>query len=500
MQNRISNLLLPVLFLVLVFTLILQNGQSLACQDSGKEAFNPEKKYAVSQLKEDFTLLRTALEEAHAGLYFYTPKEEMDSLFDHLFAGLNSPLTELEFYGYLAPLIAQINDGHTGMMFSQNYNAYIQNQPVLMPFKLLFIDGKAYLFRNYSEDEDIELGGEVVSINGNPMSEILEKMLAVQPSDGHNVTSKYRRLESTTTFGRQFIQHFGITTSFHIVYLSPEDGIKKEIGVKGIKQDELMQIFAQRYPDAAREHPPIELEYRGDVAILTIRTFSFGAYRTANISFPHFLKKTFRELSEKNIQHLVIDLRDNGGGEDLWGKLLFSYLMDKPYMYYNFLEVKGTTFSFLAHTDTQDIERMLQKRTRKNERGTYNILVHSNLGEQKPLKPTFLGKVYVLINGRSFSGSGETTSLMHYHKKAVFVGEECGAGYYGNTSGLMPTLTFPHTELRVRIPMVRYHMAVSGYDYPDRGIIPEYPFTRTVQDHLNGKDTEMDFVLDLIKK
>jgi len=37
-----------------------------------------------------------------------------------------------------------------------------------------------------------------------------------------------------------------------------------------------MQIFFQRYPEVARDRPPIELEYREDVAILTIRTFSFG--------------------------------------------------------------------------------------------------------------------------------------------------------------------------------------------------------------------------------
>lgn len=473
---------------------------SSASQESKKVPFDPAKKYTAEQLQEDFTLLQTALEEGHAGLYFYTPKEEMDNLFDHLFAGLDHPMTELEYYGYLAPLIAEINDGHTGMMFSQDYDKYLQNQPVLMPFKLLFIDGRTFLFRNYSEDEDVELGGEVVSINGHPMSEILEKMLAVQPSDGYNVTSKYKRMENTTTFGRGYTRFYGITTSFHIVYLSPADGIKKEIRVKGLKQEELMQIFSQRYPEVARDLLPIELEYRGDVAILTIRTFSFGAYRTAKISFPHFLKKTFRELSDKNMPYLIIDLRDNGGGEDLWGRLLFSYLMDKPYMYYDHLEVNRITFSFLAQTDAPDIAKMLQKNTRKNERGTYDILVHSNLGEQKPLKPTFLGKVYVLINGRSFSGSGETTSLMHFHKKAVFVGEECGAGYYGNTSGLMPTLILPHTKLRVRIPMVRYHMAVSGYDHPDRGIFPDYPFTRTIEDHLNGKDTEMDYVLDLIEK
>ncbi len=332
------------------------------------------------------------------------------------------------------------------------------------------------------------------------MTEILEMMPAIQPSDGHNMTSKYRRLESTTAFGRRYAQLFGITTSFKIIYLSPEDSQKKDIRVQGFKQEELTQIFPQRYPEAAQNRPPIKIKYRGDVAILTIRTFSSGAYQSAKISFLYFMKKTFREISEKNIQHLVIDLRDNGGGEDLFGRILFSYLIDKPYLYYNFLEVKSDTFSFLSNTDAPDIEKMLQKNTHKNERGTYDILVHANLGEQKPMKPTFLGRVYVLINGGSFSGSGETTSLMHYHKRAVFIGEECGAGYYGNTSGLMPTLTLPYTQLRMRIPMVRYHMAVSGYDYPDRGIIPDYPFTRTIEDYLGDRDTEMDFVLDLIEK
>jgi hypothetical protein len=488
----------PSIFILPFLVLVCLSGQALTLQENEKEAFDPEQRYAVTQLKEDFVLLRTALEEAHAGLYFYTSKEEMDSLFDRLFKDLDHTKTELEFYGYLSPLIAEINDGHTGMMFSRDYDTYLRSQPILIPFKLLFIDKKAYLLRNYSDDEDVEMGGEVVSINGHPMSEILEKMLAVQPSDGRNVTSKYRRLESTTTFGRRYLQFYGLTTSLNIVYVSPTDGKKKNIRVRGIQREELTKRFNQRYPDIARQSPAIELEYRGDVAILTIRTFASGPYRTAQISFPYFLKKTFRELSEKNIPYLVIDLRDNGGGEDLWGRLLFSYLMDKPFMYYNFLEVNRTTFSFLDHTDAPDIAKMLTKRTKKNERGTYDILVHPNLGEQKPLKPTFQGKVYVLINGRSFSGSGETTSLMHYHKKAVFVGEECGAGYYGNTSGIMPTLTLPHTKLRIRIPMVRYHMAVSGYDYPDRGIIPEYPFSRSLEDHLKGEDTEMEYVLRLI--
>jgi C-terminal processing protease CtpA/Prc len=125
-------------------------------------------------------------------------------------------------------------------------------------------------------------------------------------------------------------------------------------------------------------------------------------------------------------------------------------------------------------------------------------MFHPNFGEQKPIPPIFKGKVYVLINGNSFSGTGECTSLMHYHKKATFIGEECGAGYYGNTSGFMPLLTLPNTKIRVRIPMIRYTMAVSGYP-KNRGIIPEYPVSLTIEDLLNERDTVMEFTINLIK-
>ncbi len=205
-------------------------------------------------------------------------------------------------------------------------------------------------------------------------------------------------------------------------------------------------------------------------------------------------------MDEKGIKHLIIDLKDNGGGEDLYGKLLVSYLMDKPYTYYKHLRMTDKEFPFFKYTNVPSDRRKLPESMYKaNDEGTYDLTGHPNLGLQKPLTPTFKGKVYVLISGRSFSGSGECTSIIHYQKKAVFIGEECGAGYYGNTSGFMPRLTLPNTKIQVRIPMLRYTMAVS--DYPsDRGIIPDYPVSPTIEDLLEDRDTVMEFTLKLIEK
>ena len=105
----------------------------------------------------------------------------------------------------------------------------------------------------------------------------------------------------------------------------------------------------------------------------------------------------------------------------------------------------------------------------------------------------------ILVDGGSFSATGETTSAFHYYKKAVFFGEECGSGYYGNTSGFMVMATLPATRIQVRVPLVLYTMAVDGYP-KDRGIVPDFPVTPTIEDLLAGRDLVMERALAYLEK
>jgi len=81
----------------------------------------------------------------------------------------------------------------------------------------------------------------------------------------------------------------------------------------------------------------------------------------------------------------------------------------------------------------------------------------------------------------------------------VFFGEECGSGYYGNTSGFMVMATLPRTRIQVRVPLVLYTMAVEGYPR-DRGIVPDFPVTPTIEDLLAGRDVVMERALAYLEK
>jgi hypothetical protein len=481
-------------------TILAVTMMSFALPVHAQQAAGPQTRFSTEQLREDLAVLRSSLEEGHGGIYRYSTKAQMDRVFDRAELALTAPMTELEFYRLLAPVIASLNDGHTGLSGTRELEGLLRQQPILLPFKLAFHAGNAYLHRNYSDFADIAMGGELLAINGDSMDAVVSTLLATLPSDGRVETSKYRRLESTSLFGDVYSRVFGITTRFELTFRSPLDGTIQSIAVDGITAAELTRRFESRYADVARaeqNRPPVDLTYRDGIPILTVRTFGGRTISNAGIDYPDFLRSTFRELADRNAQNLILDVRNNGGGSDEYGKLLAAYLIDDTFDYYRYLEVNRDSFAFLDHSSMSNSD-LPRNRFTANERGKYDFVGHPNLGPQQPLEPNFTGDVYILINGASFSATGEFTSVVHHHRRATLVGEECGAGYYGNTSGMMVRITLPNSGLGVRIPLVRYTMAVSGYEPTDRGLIPEHHVEPAIEDLLSGRDTVLEYALGLI--
>lgn len=494
-QGILDNLGLLILLVLLIIFPTTSNSQNAKTLN-----INTDTLFTVGQLNEDFALLRKALEEGHAGLYRYTSKEEFDKMFENVEQSLTEPMSEIEFFLKLDPLIANVHCGHTRMGLSSNTTASLNTEPISIPFSLKFVDSKTYLLNNYSEIEDLKMGVEVVSINGNPIDTIVGKMLPLISSDAHIQTSKYQYLKKGNNFSRLYALLYGQCTSFSIFYKSPLNNENETIDVKGISKETMLKIAEDRYPELSKKLPPINISYDNDIAILIIRTFNSGDYSESNISYPEFLKEVFNEFKDKNVKNLIIDLRNNEGGDDEYGKILASYLFDESFSYYSMLEFKKTSYDFLTYTNisSEDWEGFV-KGTEKKSNEWYDFIDHPNLGEQKNLNPSFNGKVYILINGNSFSTTGEFTSIIHFKKRAKFIGEECGAAYYGSNSGVIPVLTLPNTKMRISIPLIKYTMAVDSYP-TDRGIIPDYPVFTNITDLVNGRDTEMKYVIKLINK
>jgi C-terminal processing protease CtpA/Prc len=239
----------------------------------------------------------------------------------------------------------------------------------------------------------------------------------------------------------------------------------------------------------------LSLRFLKDPEIAQIRIREFGG-----AEYPQWMEDTFRTLREKGTRTLVIDLRGNGGGEDMYGAMLVSYLTDKPFRYFDHIRVKAIDLSFKALTDlTADDERALRDGVTANPAGGFLVTqkLHPGVAEQQPAKYPFLGQTIVLTNARTFSTAADFCAVTHHLKRATFVGEETGGAYYGNNSGDMPLLTLPNSKAQVRVPLFEYWNAVPGYDGTRRGTRPDLQVETTAANLLRGVDEQLAAALKL---
>jgi len=84
-----------------------------------------------------------------------------------------------------------------------------------------------------------------------------------------------------------------------------------------------------------------QLEFRieNNIGFLTIHSFAQTDIKRAGQNFEDFIRQTFGEIKMNGIQDLILDLRDNTGGSDQHAAFFTSYFFDKPFRYWDRIEV-----------------------------------------------------------------------------------------------------------------------------------------------------------------
>jgi hypothetical protein len=434
------------------------------------------------KLREDFRILRGALEEGHPGIYRYTPKAELDLRFDQAEQALTRPMNVYEFYRVAAPVVAALKCGHTGVRVNPDLD---KGKPVL-PFAVRVLDGKLYILRDLSSGKVTLAGKEVRAINGVSADKIMQSMLAATPGDGDVETARQRRMAAG--FGRELIDLLGLESPYTVTYRDANEARENTITLDGVDAAKLQQ---PRSKDSAA------LTFFDDGKIADLKIHRFGG-NVNKKDLGAFIRDAFAEIAEKKSTALILDLRDNGGGADQLGKLLLSFLIDEPFQYYDDLVLNALDFSFRKYSPQN--RALPADMLERQPNGKYRLVKHPNWGLQQPSKPTFTGKVYILINGNSFSSTSEFLSHAHARKRAKFIGEESGGGYYGNTSGPGAMLVLPNTKLQAYVPLMTYYMAVRDYKAASHGVVPDYPVTYTIDELLAEKDKELARALELARR
>lgn len=438
--------------------------------------------YTFRKLNSDLAFLKESIEQIHPGLYWYSDKQMIDNEFKAAHQGIRKRGTEDDFFHLLGPLIEKIHCGHTELNPSLFKEDLQKNYGPQFPLDTWVSGDSMVVTSSYAK---IAKGSMVMEINGHRTSEIIEHIKATVPADGYNIT--YKEFQIRSNFPELFTKYYYGRDTFNVT-IKDMNGNLTKLTIAGSKETDVEQTD--------RTNGSFSIIDSLSTGLLTVPSFS------AVNDFPTFLEEAFEDLRQESINNLILDLRNNKGGRDEFGLLLFSYLARHPFKYYRNISVATIDTAILGRLSFGEISFNSAipdyVSNIKEDSGSYYYKTHSNLGLHTPKETAFKGNVYILVNGGTFSTAAELASVAHANRSAFVIGEETGGGYYGNCSLGTPILTLPNSKLRISIPLARYELAVSDSAPIGHGLIPDFQTRYYTQDILLNKDKDLETVRNMI--
>lgn len=431
----------------------------------GQSSTSFSKEVAIADLE----YLYASLQEAHYNLYAYTAEEEFLKVYQEVVRSLDQDsLDILEITNAYQRLVATADIGHTSVDFpGQSYGEYLYAGGTLFPLEIAFEYDRPLVRKNWSDNDNIKAGSEIISINGKPMGEILSHIYPLISAE--RPYFKNVKLECFS-FPRYYWLAYGQQDHFEVQIR--HDGITKTYSVSAIRGLEDFEMKREEVLNAS-----MELKFYEQAAYLNPGDLSGDEQ-----PYQRFIDSAFASIIERESQNLIIDLRNNQGGDDSFSDYLVSYIADQPFQWNASFTLKTSAFlkeHVRVHYDTASVFWQEALSRKSGEVYEYEFEEY----RPQPKQKRFTGQVYVLVNRQSHSQSAVAAAQIQDYGFGTIVGEETGD--YPSLYASNFQYALPNTGITVSVSK-GYMVRVSG-SRKEEGVIPDL----FIKDHLLDEDDEI---------
>ena len=459
-----------------------------------------------ADLLADFEIARKSYEQMNPGLYKYQTKETIDAAFEKCKVAFGRDQSLAEAYLNFHKLTSTFKCGHAYPNFfnqEERTKSEVFEKKNTLPFHFKLINDRMLVIR--SNDESIKVGTEITKINGNKISKVIETILPIVRADGSNDAKRKNLLEN----GKEYFGYFDI---FYPMFfpVNDENFILETYDIKSKKKSKIIvkamnhgvrdKAIKLAYSDA--KYIKWKFEWLNpETAVMTINDFS---NYDGKAKYDSFYVASLSEYQSKNGKNLIIDVRKNEGGNSSEMFKLVQYLIDKPIEYqelqntWQMLKIDPSFKQYVANKSwAWPWFAQTQAGFNKTAMGQWK-----DKGADKPQifvpnKDRFTGNVFLLSSPTNSSATYMMVETFKKHKLATVVGQTTGGNQKGVTAGALFFILLPNSKIEIDVPLTGTDLTIAK-NLPDAGVEPDIFIKLSIEDALNGIDTEMEAVKKMI--
>lgn len=374
-------------------------------------------------------------------------------------------------------LISKANTGHAEIPFPVGAYRAAAATGKLFPLELSMQNGHALITKNHSQNEDLKAGREVLQINGKSINDVIRKMNYQLSAETEYFKNAKMELWS---FPRLYWQIYDQQESFDIE-IRDDNGRPRAVSVDAV---DLVEGYEMVRSDVfPRER---SISYYDNAACIVPRDFSGDLEE-----FKVFVDTCFEQIREKDIDQLILDFRNNGGGDNALSDYLISYIADRPFQWNSKFLLKSSDVlkkHIRAHNDTTDTYYREILDQPSGKRFEY----HNEEYLPQRRSQRFEGKVYVLVNRHSYSMATLAAAIIQDYGWGEVTGEPTGD--FPSLHASIFSITLPNTGIQANVPK-GYIVRPNG-NTDAKGLQPDVVIK---DDPVSDKDEILEGVLRIIK-
>jgi C-terminal processing protease CtpA/Prc len=461
---------LPILFLFLSLNLLASDTTRI-------------RTLTAEQVRKDLAYMVQTMETVHPNIFHALGKEAFQKKYDSVLSTVNGSMTEFEAWPKFAVLIGAINEGHTSISYP---SSMLGDSSQLFPlfFKSWERDGFIVQY-DLSDEQHTQRGDKLIAVNGESVETIRKRFLRF-----FGGLPAYKDVVITNQLPF-LLAVSGVRAPF-TVSVAQQGGVKSWTVNAVTKKEWLARLSRARKADPMQRQPYQYQELEGGIGYLNFRSMLNPA------RFETFVDSVFSSIRQRQVKGLIIDLRQNGGGNSVLGRQLLSYITTKKYrmaggfswkisqQYKDFYNNLPEANQYLKHSN-------IGKRYLEGVNGTLITGPGDEIKSDRRAN-AFEGKVCFLISAYTFSSANMLANAVKDFKLATLIGEPTGES--PNDYGEVLSLQLPGSKITFTTSTKQFIRANGREDDPDP-VLPDY---LVKDDPATTEDETMKFAIAWITK